>query len=376
MCERDDVEEGLNSVSAEDFEPSLFVSPPDDRLICAVCMSVARQPPCLPKCAHVYCRECLQLLPTSDTCVSCPSCRERFCVSKCPENRFVSQQIQQLQLRCRHAAAGCPATFVLGSENRNLINHRTRECDFRAVRCREVGCRADPMVAHQLAEHLASVCSGRWAACQWCAERLERSGLSAHTESCPRAMVKCEECWPAAEYRRSELAAHVAASAHKHELDTLRRQLSEQRETLEERLEEEQDEKDDLRFQLGVNRTALSDMTSELRRCRRQLAAARSQVTRLRNLAPRSRRLVDDSEDGHFSEPDVHEVKVESDDELDEDAAGEHSDVHAANDSSEAGGAAREAQDDLAVDINALEADEWCEEEEVDEEDELDELED
>jgi hypothetical protein len=95
------------------YPASMFLAPPQEELICSICMEVLRDP--LQVCSehHNYCRGCIaKWKATNDTC---PECRAPF--SREEPARVLNNMIEKLDVRCSvHACNGGSSTSAVSAD--------------------------------------------------------------------------------------------------------------------------------------------------------------------------------------------------------------------------------------------------------------------
>jgi hypothetical protein len=157
------------------FPCDLFVKPLKDELMCVICLHAVRLPLNL-GCSHVFCKSCLSTaMVTKQTC---PTCQTPITeqITQYGINTFVVGLINKKTIRCPHHLHGCKATYVIGVDERNHINHLLNVCEYERQLC-DCGDKVHPS---RLAAHHATDCL--WA-CPKCNEVMTRDLKLSHTSN-------------------------------------------------------------------------------------------------------------------------------------------------------------------------------------------------
>ena len=110
----------------------------------------------------------------------CPDCREPYTLDASTKvNARVQKKIWSMRVRCEHHGEGCDAVHEIGTEERNLIQHRA-VCDHDIVPCTLRGCH-EQFQRRLLAAHMKEQCDHRRVACGVCKQRMTHSALVAHS---------------------------------------------------------------------------------------------------------------------------------------------------------------------------------------------------
>lgn len=225
---------GWDGVAAVDLRAFECAGAVDDNLVCPIC----KYPfvgPCLTGCEHYFCEECI--VTALDINAACPVCRVAVApgtVSRAP--RIIVNQVDNVVVRCAHAADGCDATFP-----RSLAaDHVRTDCGFEEVACPGEGCAerlprrmvAEGCVHYEVAceacearvraadmdRHLDRDCPNSKKVCDWCGELVLYTQLFEHGDECPEVTTPCRarrygctESFPRRDAQRHEAACILVA---------------------------------------------------------------------------------------------------------------------------------------------------------------------
>ncbi|XP_013392516.1 RING finger protein 151 [Lingula anatina] len=130
------------------YDIERFIGPINDGLLCCICRDVLEDPLQAP-CEHAFCSVCIHGWLVHEN--FCPEDRRTLWASELkPIFRYMKNDLNQLQIRCKNTRAGC--TFVCDLEHAAAHD---RECPFDTVECPSVGCTV-MVERRQMEEHLQS----------------------------------------------------------------------------------------------------------------------------------------------------------------------------------------------------------------------------
>ena len=137
-----------------DFER--FVSPVNEGLLCGICRDVLEDP-VQASCEHAFCRSCIHGWLVHHNI--CPEDRRPLFASELrPLFRYMKNDLDMLQIRCRSWGAGCRVVCTL-----EHIQKHEEECEFHTLQCPSVGCTV-MLERRDLEQHL-TVCEFRKKEC-------------------------------------------------------------------------------------------------------------------------------------------------------------------------------------------------------------------
>ncbi|XP_052817878.1 RING finger protein 151-like [Mya arenaria] len=115
------------------FDTDRFLSPVNDALTCCICRDVLEDPVQAP-CEHAYCRSCIEAWLVHET--TCPEDRRPLSISSLrPLFRYMRNDLNRLQLRCRNRAYGCEHDGVL-----EFMQSHESTCTFERLKCPNERC--------------------------------------------------------------------------------------------------------------------------------------------------------------------------------------------------------------------------------------------
>ncbi len=185
----------------------LFVTRPDESLICAICHEVFDNPTTVCGEGHSFCAGCLCTMSAQSRCALC-----RSSLLDAPTiNRPLQSFIGGLSVRCRNGlpvdaspdpkqrkreeggakvASSCTWVGKLDMVESHL---KCCEYEFTNVPCPHDGCK-ETVRRNRIDEH-ASQCPHRLVSCTLCGKTLKARALRVHSEfHCPEAMTMCDCC--------------------------------------------------------------------------------------------------------------------------------------------------------------------------------------
>jgi hypothetical protein len=183
------------------YPSSMFVSPPAEVLECHICFDILRDP--VQVCAtHTYCNGCIT--EWKDTNNTCPECRVP--TSRWETNRMVKIMIEELQVRCPHAACdGCPNSG--GGDSGSTITSGSRSSSSSSSSSIIIDLTAEADDGHKDKKRRAAATS-----CDWTGQLKDRE---LHIAVCPFVEVPCPYAESGCTTRapRGEMAAHCGDTA-------------------------------------------------------------------------------------------------------------------------------------------------------------------
>ena len=202
------------------LDVDLFVSPPSDDLLCAICSGALQKPVSCTE-GHTFCGDCVSKWIAEKR--SCPTCRTAMTATTVSKNRIAENLLGAMVVRCRHyrsqgpdgygeppakrqradASGACPWQGPLSQLETHL-----QECGFVPVTCPDA---CGSQLQRRELPHHKTVCPQRSVLCGSCGSTMPFRALSRHvTTVCPKALVPCpEKCGK--KLPREELASHAAA---------------------------------------------------------------------------------------------------------------------------------------------------------------------
>jgi len=165
----------------------LFLTPPNDRLLCPLCLEVLINPTGCQN-GHIFCRKCI--LAALAVRSECPSCRINLTVSNLSVNLIAKEMVGELKLRCPTTLYGksnstvSTGTICLWNGTMNDVDKHLAVCGNFLVNCQNIGC-TDKIPRRLLPSHL-SVCMHHLVRCSYCNHVVKRKDSSIHTMRCPR----------------------------------------------------------------------------------------------------------------------------------------------------------------------------------------------
>ncbi|KAL3789544.1 hypothetical protein HJC23_001352 [Cyclotella cryptica] len=144
---------------------SVFVTPPDPNLKCAICLDIFSDPVSLVHCGHTFCHECLtSSMQASPTTPCCPECRAPINKkNKAHRVRVIESTIGNAIVRCRNAYLDdechpheyCPQECSWTGPLSQWPLHASRDCSVEIIQCPISGC-CHQCTRGQMASHLGS----------------------------------------------------------------------------------------------------------------------------------------------------------------------------------------------------------------------------
>ncbi|XP_062512468.1 TNF receptor-associated factor 6-like [Corticium candelabrum] len=177
-----------------------FVEPLNDRCVCPICHSAAREP-MLTKCGHQFCQECLRPLIRNGN-VMCPVCRTKLNTSEMLVNNMTKREILSLKILCDQCEKGCSWQ----GELRQRDEHN-RKCGYVFEACSND---CGGLVMRMFMDyHKQNKCNRRILGCCYCDTELEYRLLTVHYEMCDSYPVYCPyKC--GAQAARKDVETHIS----------------------------------------------------------------------------------------------------------------------------------------------------------------------
>ena len=205
-----------------------FVDPPPDKLVCQICLLVARIPYQVMCCGRVYCQACLdEHKKHSSTCPNCRKTGQNFpdirgewtsgssylikwhgMLDFLPEFLPIGEQeIKALKVKCNNSENGC--SWV--GELRSLDDHLTT-CEYALLNCPNK-CVKNKKEVHvlrcNLDHHLKNKCPNRQYQCPHCKDTGRHCDITTtHLDTCPKVKVPCPNSNCLVSVPRCDLSAH------------------------------------------------------------------------------------------------------------------------------------------------------------------------
>nr|UCK81548.1 TNF receptor-associated factor 6-like protein [Arenicola marina] len=189
----------------EGYDPSLFLSPVEEKFNCPICMMVLREP-VQTTCGHRYCGDCMThwlRCKKIDVATRCPVCNELVSTVNLYPDNFAKREIMSLTVKCKNGDKGCQQVMEL----RHLKDHE-QQCEFAEVTCPQ-GC-GGAIRRSDVTRHVTQVCSRRDVACPNCGRPTSADLLDEHVETCPAARLVCQHCQESV--ARDQMRDHLIAS--------------------------------------------------------------------------------------------------------------------------------------------------------------------
>ncbi|KAL7518521.1 hypothetical protein ACHAWX_003341 [Stephanocyclus meneghinianus] len=144
---------------------SIFLTPPDPNLKCAICLDIFSDPVSLLHCGHTFCHDCLSSsMEASPTTTCCPECRAHINKkNKAHRVRVIESTIGNAMVRCRNAYLDdechpheyCPQECSWTGPLSQWPLHASRDCPVEVIQCPILGC-CHKCTRGQMSSHLGS----------------------------------------------------------------------------------------------------------------------------------------------------------------------------------------------------------------------------
>ncbi|XP_062987027.1 RING finger protein 151-like [Elgaria multicarinata webbii] len=206
------------------YDIERFVGYVNEGLLCCICRDVLEDPLQAP-CEHAFCTSCIHGWLVHHN--SCPEDRQPLDLAVLrPLYRYMRNDLNRLQLRCRNRESGCEMVCSLES-----IDRHERECEYSRVPCSNDGCPVQ-VERRNLDSHLA-VCEYRSRECP--------NGCGYAILSADDTQHNCvAELRTELELLRSEMIYRMEEAKHEMEsrLDSQRRHMVQKESLLQNEIEE------------------------------------------------------------------------------------------------------------------------------------------
>lgn len=153
------------------WELELFLSTPDDLLLCPVCSMVIRDAVQCPR-QHCFCKVCLETALSHKSV--CPMCRTDMTWDEIEPNRMVRAMVERLSVRCPNHERGCTVVQQISE----IVSH-VNSCDFAIITCTNTSC-TDRILRKDLKQHL-SMCQFTTTICDVCGDKFFISERASHS---------------------------------------------------------------------------------------------------------------------------------------------------------------------------------------------------
>ena len=175
-----------------------FVATPPDRLCCAICLHVLRDPH-QTDCGHQFCLSCIT--KAYHQSLVCPVCKKTYSIFR---DQIVAREVRGLQVRCSKESLGCEWVGELGS----YIDTHIHQCGFINVSC--MHCKQ--LVPKRLiTKHQDLLCPLRKYDCDYCRTYVSTYDdvTKNHWPICKFFPVPCPNDCPTGSVPRNHLMEHI-----------------------------------------------------------------------------------------------------------------------------------------------------------------------
>ncbi len=195
-----------------------FCDPLPDECPCPVCTLVQKDPHRLTCCGKIFCKSCLDELIKRDQ--SCPNCRSDFIKGRTyfPDTN-TERKIKHLSIDCENKKQGCTWTGYL----KDLKESHIPKCPYELIQCTNIRnegnmfktyCRT--CVQRRNLQKHEEECEWRLVSCVHCEyEGSFKYIIGKHTDGCPGIPVVCTNNGCQEKVRRSRLKTHQESCLHK-----------------------------------------------------------------------------------------------------------------------------------------------------------------
>ncbi|KAK8240187.1 hypothetical protein IWZ00DRAFT_437319 [Phyllosticta capitalensis] len=182
------------SLTPADYRQLDSLHPPNDNLICRICLSPYVKPRIL-TCEHTFCEDCLdQHIQTSirqndyGNRAKCPTCRRSLDLSTEPYDvsRIITNMLDEMMVKCPNGSVGCHWSGQRG----DVQDHLHFSCHYRMVDCPARHCQHPVM-----AKDVEKGCMHTDVSCEHCGDRMMEIELENHQlRLCSNLIDKCHLC--------------------------------------------------------------------------------------------------------------------------------------------------------------------------------------
>ena len=175
-----------SSTSGGGYDYEFVDGPPQEILICKICLMVCCDPYLSVCCGHVFCKSCIDNTKQNTAIVeACPVCRDQKFETVI--NRQVDRMIKSLRIFCTNKGKGCKWQGELNEINNHLCSNNG--CHFEEIPCTNK-CGKVMQRCH-LKSHLDSDCPKQKTICLYCHAKIPRKHKSKHKIECPKFPISC-----------------------------------------------------------------------------------------------------------------------------------------------------------------------------------------
>ncbi|KAL8574353.1 hypothetical protein ACOMHN_057345 [Nucella lapillus] len=177
-----------------------FVSAPDERYRCVICLLVLRDP-CQTPCGHLYCRTCI-LKWLRGPQHRCPVDNVEISENSLFLDNFSKREIDNFKAFCPNNKQGCDVIATV----KQMTDH-LQECPLALLPCPN----KCSYVLHRqdMEEHVGTTCDKRLVICPDCNLNYSAMDMEIHRRVCRRVRIPCRYCND--EVTREELIKNVNA---------------------------------------------------------------------------------------------------------------------------------------------------------------------
>ena len=198
----------LMATSTGGYDYEFVDSTPPNKYICAICTLVSCDPQQASCCGNVYCKSCLQQLKDIGQDFNCPIC-DHDLTNKCFPDRRADLEIKSLQVYCTNNKQTAQVDNMCSWKGTlKDIDDHLQQCPYQILSCTN-GC-GENIERKQLQHHLENNCPKRLIKCQYCNEEdiYQLVITGEHLKVCPQYLIQCtnEECGQ--KVPRSQMTAH------------------------------------------------------------------------------------------------------------------------------------------------------------------------
>ena len=191
-----------NSSGGYDYQ---FVDePPQEILICKICLLASRDPYLSVCCGHVFCKSCIDKAKQNTAIVkACPVCRNQEFTTVV--NKQVDRLVRSLHIFCTNKGKGCNWQGELNDIDNHL--HSGDGCQFEDILCtNECG---KVIQRCNLKSHLDSDCPHHKTNCLHCHAKIVHKLYNKHKKECPKFPLPCPNKCRVGNIPRENLQKHL-----------------------------------------------------------------------------------------------------------------------------------------------------------------------